>query len=172
MITLYLARHGETEQNLAHIYQGQMPGKLTQLGEQQAAELGERLADVHFDSLVSSDLARAMRTVEIAFGDRKIPHITTPLLREIDWGSWTGLTIRDVNFDCRAKDAETDEMLYERAGNFLAFLKEHFEGQTILAVGHGMINRNIVAQIQHLPYEQVHEIPIFKNCEHRIFHLS
>ena len=29
MITLYLARHGQTEQNLAHIFQGQMPGNLT-----------------------------------------------------------------------------------------------------------------------------------------------
>lgn len=171
MITFYLARHGETEQNLAHIYQGQMPGKLTQLGEQQAAEMGKQLIDVHFDSLVSSDLARAIHTVEIAFGNRKKPHITTPLLREIDWGSWTGLSIRDVNFDCRAEDAETDEMLYERAGKFLEFIKEHFDGQTILAVGHGMINRNIVAQLQHLPFDQVHEVPIFKNCEYRIFQL-
>lgn len=169
MITLYLARHGETEQNLAHIYQGQMPGTLTQLGERQAAELGVRLADVAFDTLVSSDLTRAMRTVEIAFGDRSIPHVTTPLLREIDWGSWTGLTIRDVNFDCRAEDAETDEMLYERAGKFLAYLRANFEGQTILAVGHGMINRNIVAQLEQLGADHVQEIPIFKNCEHRIF---
>ena len=171
MITLYLARHGETEQNLAHIYQGQMPGKLTRLGEQQAAEMGKSLKDLSFDTLVSSDLARAIKTVEIAFDDKSFPHVTTPLLREIDWGSWTGLTIRDVNFDCRAEDAETDEMLYERAGKFLAYIKEHFDGQTIFAVGHGMINRNIVAQIQHLSFEQVHDIPIFKNCEYRIFHL-
>ena len=171
MITFYLARHGETEQNLAHIYQGQLPGKLSPLGEEQAAEMGKQLADIHFDSLVSSDLTRAIKTVEIAMGDRNLPHITTPLLREIDWGSWTGLSIRDVNFDCRAEDAETDAQLYERAGKFLEFLKEHFDGQTILAIGHGMINRNIVAQIQHLPYEEVHAIPIFKNCEYRIFQL-
>ena len=59
MITLYLARHGQTEQNLAHIFQGQMPGNLTALGRQQAAELGERLREIPFDSLLSSDLARA-----------------------------------------------------------------------------------------------------------------
>lgn len=93
MITLYLARHGQTEQNLAHIFQGQMPGNLTDLGRQQAAELGERLKAVTFDSLLSSDLARAYDTVEIACGDRHLPHYTTPLLREIDWGSWTGLAI-------------------------------------------------------------------------------
>lgn len=168
MITLYLARHGQTEQNLAHIFQGQMPGNLTALGRQQAAGLGEQLKAVTFDSLLSSDLARAYDTVEIAFGDRHLPHYTTPLLREIDWGSWTGLAItQERSLAMRPADAESDAQLYERAAHFITYLKELFEGQTVLAVGHGMINRRVIAQIEGLPLERVKEVPLFTNCEYR-----
>lgn len=168
MITLYLTRHGQTEQNLARIFQGQMQGTLTEEGKRQAAELGERLADIHFDTLISSDLDRARKTVEIAFGNRNIPHMTTPLLREIDWGSWTGQPIPSIRLQ-RPADAETDEMLYTRAGKFLEYLKTNFDGQTLLAVGHGMINRRIVACLENLSEDQIKEVPVFSNCEYRIF---
>lgn len=168
MITLYLARHGQTEQNLAHIFQGQMPGNLTALGRQQAAELGERLRAIPFDSLLSSDLARAYNTVEIACGDRHLPHYTTPLLREIDWGSWTGLDITpERSLLMRPADAESDAQLYERAARFVDYVRSHFEGQTLFAVGHGMINRRVIAQIEGLPLERVKEVPLFTNCEYR-----
>ena len=36
MITLYLARHGQTEENIARIFQGHMPGTLTVEGIAQA----------------------------------------------------------------------------------------------------------------------------------------
>ncbi|WP_297902748.1 histidine phosphatase family protein [uncultured Parabacteroides sp.] len=170
MITLYLTRHGQTEQNLAHIFQGQMQGTLTEEGKRQAAELGEQLAGVHFDTLISSDLDRARKTVEIGFGNRNIPHITTPLLREIDWGSWTGQPIPATRLH-PPLDAETDEMLYMRTGKFLDYLKANFDGQTVLAVGHGMINRRIVACLENLDKDQVKKVPVFSNCEYRIFRI-
>lgn len=45
MLTMYLARHGETEENRAQILQGQIGGHLTELGISQAHKLGEKLAD-------------------------------------------------------------------------------------------------------------------------------
>lgn len=43
MITIYLARHGQTEENISRIFQGHLPGHLTEEGKQQAVELGKRL---------------------------------------------------------------------------------------------------------------------------------
>lgn len=42
-ISLILSRHGETEENILHIMQGQMPGHLSALGKQQAEQLAELL---------------------------------------------------------------------------------------------------------------------------------
>ena len=47
MTTLYLARHGETIDNANKIMQGQTQGRLTDNGRKQAAELADRLSEVH-----------------------------------------------------------------------------------------------------------------------------
>ena len=63
MITLYLARHGQTEENMARIFQGHMPGTLTVEGIAQAEALRDTLRDISLDAVVSSDLKRCVDTV-------------------------------------------------------------------------------------------------------------
>ena len=109
MLTIYLARHGQTEENLERIFQGHLPGRLTEEGKKQAEQLGERLKDIHLDAVVSSDLQRVQDTVRLALGNRPIPWETNPLFREIDWGSWTGLPIDSVDKSCILGDAESRE---------------------------------------------------------------
>ena len=58
MIEVYLARHGQTEENISRIFQGHLPGRLTEEGKRQAVELGEKLKDIELDAIVSSDLQR------------------------------------------------------------------------------------------------------------------
>ena len=55
MIEVYLARHGQTEENISQIFQGHLPGRLTEEGKRQAVELGEKLKDIELDAIVSSD---------------------------------------------------------------------------------------------------------------------
>ena len=169
MITLHLARHGQTEENLAHIFQGHLPGTLTEEGKNQARELGEKLSTVPLDAIISSDLKRTTDTVKIAMGKRDIPWATTPLLREIDWGVWTGLRINSVDTNRPPQSVETVEQLYERAGNFLQFLHSHYEGKRVLVVGHGQINRCIQAHILRLGTDRLRTIPHMENAEMRTF---
>ena len=91
MITLYLARHGQTEENMTRIFQGHMPGTLTVEGIAQAEALRDTLRDISLDAVVSSDLKRCVDTARIAVEGRNLPWEKMVLLREIDWGSWTGL---------------------------------------------------------------------------------
>ena len=169
MIKIYLARHGQTEENLARIFQGHLPGTLTTEGREQARILGEKLKDVELDAVVSSDLQRCKDTVEIAVGNRCLPWVTTPLLREIDWGSWTSLYIKDVDLTHFPADVETEPMLYARAARFLQFLKEHYNGKRLLIVGHGLINRAVQAHLQGVYLEQLRTVPKMNNAELREF---
>ena len=194
MITMYLVRHGQTEENLKRIFQGHLPGVLTEEGRQQAVQLHAQLLGLPLDAVVSSDLQRVIDTVNLAFtgsttgadsetvfpdgelselqvplDGRKIPWEKTQLLREIDWGSWTGISIDSVDRSQLPADAETKEMLYERAGRVLAYLKAHYEGKTILVVAHGLVNRSIQAQIEGVGVEHLYDVPHMKNAEIRKF---
>ncbi len=166
--TLYLVRHGQTKENLARVFQGHLPGELTDEGLAQARRLAEELKTTAFDRIISSDLERARRTAEILRGDRDIPFETTPLLREINWGSLTGKPIVNLRFFQRPADAETELQLYRRAERFLDEVHRRYEGQTLLVVGHGKINCQINAVIYGLPVERVPSIPKFQNCECRV----
>lgn len=63
---LILARHGETEWNVAGRAQGRADSPLTAAGLEQAEALGRRLASLGVEHIVSSPLTRARRTAEIA----------------------------------------------------------------------------------------------------------
>lgn len=171
MITLYLARHGQTEENIARIFQGHLPGTLTAEGIAQAKALHDTLLDVPLDTVISSDLKRCEDTVRIAVGDRNLPWEKTALLREIDWGSWTGLAIKEVDLKHIPADVETEAMLYERAGRWVDYVKRHYAGKRILAVGHGLINRAVQAHIQGITREHLRSVPRMNNAELRWFEL-
>lgn len=171
MITLYLVRHGQTEENIARIFQGHLPGTLTAEGIAQAKALHETLLDVPLDAIVSSDLRRCVDTARIAVGDRGLPWEQTALLREIDWGSWTGLAIKEVDLRHIPADAETEKMLYERAERFLDYLKRQYEGRRVLAVGHGLINRAVQAHILGVTLQHLRSVPKMDNAEVRRFRL-
>ena len=169
---LLLIRHGETVDNVSHIMQGQTQGQLTEHGIEQARLLGQRLATEHIDGFVASDLRRAIDTcVEIAAphfgGDRSEARsaiVQTPLLRERDWGSFTGRFIPDLKDAPWTDDIETTEHMKLRATNFLKFIRERFEGMTIAAVGHGIINKAIQSVYWNKP---MHEIERMENAEVR-----
>lgn len=172
MMTIYLARHGQTEENLARIFQGHLPGRLTAEGKEQARILGVRLQNIAIDMVVSSDLQRCKDTVQLAVGERQLPWVTTPLLREIDWGSWTGLYIKDVDLTCFPADVETEPKLYDRAAQFLQWLKQNYDGRRILVVGHGLINRAVQAYIEGITLQQLRSVPKMNNAELRTFTLE
>lgn len=169
MTTIYLTRHGQTEENLMRIFQGHMPGKLTEEGIEQAQNLGKELRNIHLDCILSSDLQRVVDTVNYAMTDRELPWEKTELLREINWGSWTGIKIDSVNTKNPPKDAETKEMLYERGRRIVEYIKEKYEGKHVLVVAHGLINRSIQAHIIDVAIKDLYKIPHMKNGEVRKF---
>ena len=62
----------------------------------QAARLGERLADVPVDRLVSSPAERCLRTLEPLASALGLPIETDDRLSEVDYGEWTGRALKDL----------------------------------------------------------------------------
>ena len=94
MTTLYLVRHGETVDNANQIMQGQTQGELNENGIRQALEVSEAWKDRPIDVVIASDLKRSIDTARIIAEPHGLEVITTPLLRERDWGSFTGRFIQ------------------------------------------------------------------------------
>lgn len=170
MTRLYLVRHGLTFDNAAKILQGQVQGELNPVGIQQAEAVRDKMKNAKIDAFVSSDLHRSMQTCEIiaAPHDKKVE--TTVLLRERDWGSMTGKFIPDLPKDPKdwPKDVETIPHLKARAQNFLTWLKVTYPGKTVLAVGHGIVNKAIQSVYFKKP---MNEIPRMDNAEVRVLDL-
>ena len=95
MTTIYLTRHGQTEWNKARIMQGWQNAPLTQLGKDQATQLGKRLKTISFDAIYSSDSGRAFHTAQLIGQHRNFKITKIPSLREINLGEWEGKSIQE-----------------------------------------------------------------------------
>lgn len=168
MTTLYLVRHGETIDNVRQIMQGQTQGELTENGILQARQVAEELKDVDFEAVVASDLKRSIDTAKIVAAPHQLEVLTTPLLRERDWGGFTGRYIPDLKGEVWPDDIETLENLLSRAGEFIAYIRDTFPGKKVVAVGHGIINK----AIQAVYYQKsMSEIQRMSNAEVRVLEL-
>ena len=168
MTTLYLVRHGETIDNVNRIMQGQTQGELTAAGVEQARKVAADMAEVAIDAFVSSDLKRAVDTCKIIAEPHCREVETTQLLRERDWGGFTGRYIPDLKDAVWPDDIETVEAMKERAARFISYIKERYPSSTVLAVGHGIINK----AVQSVFYgKEMKDIPPMRNAEVRVLEL-
>lgn len=94
--TLLLARHGQSDWNAARRWQGFADRPLTERGRAEAAALAARLADIPLDGVYSSDLQRARETAAAVARSQGLETIERPELREVNVGSWEGLTAEEA----------------------------------------------------------------------------
>ena len=91
---VYLARHGETAWSLSGQHTGLTDLPLTQHGEHNARNLGERLKGLQFETILTSPLQRAARTCELAgFGAKA--KVDRDLV-EWDYGQYEGRRSADI----------------------------------------------------------------------------
>ena len=166
---LFLVRHGETVDNARQIMQGQTQGCLNEKGREQARVVAERLATEPVDAIVASDLRRAIQTAEMIAEPHGLPVVTTPLLRERDWGGFTGRFIPELKGEVWPDDIESEEALLSRARTFLIYITATYPGKRVVAVGHGIFNKAILAVYAQCPMREVQRM---MNAEVRILTVS
>ncbi len=101
MATVILLRHGRTSANASGTLAGRTPGvHLDDLGLEQAARAGERLAVVPLAELVSSPLERCRETARAVSTRQPGGHgkrvRTDRRLTECDYGEWQGRPLREL----------------------------------------------------------------------------
>jgi probable phosphoglycerate mutase len=143
MTEILLVRHAETDWNRDSRWQGHADPPLNETGRAQARALAEALAGERVDAINASDLRRAFETAEIigeALGVQVTPDSG---LREIDVGSWSGLTRDEVaeRFpDWQTHDGETPEELQARVvAAVRGIAARHPDGHVVIVTHGGSI---------------------------------
>ena len=149
MTTILLARHGETDWNRQGRFQGHADPPLNATGRAQAAELAAELKAVGLAAVYSSPLRRALETAQAVAAEHGLDPVAVDALREVDVGSWQGLTrveietqfpeqfARWLDYDQGWEDGESYEEMGRRAVAALLELAVAHEDERILAVTHG-----------------------------------
>lgn len=141
MITITFETHSTTVDNEAKLAAGWYDVALSELGEQQARDLGERRRGEHFDVVFCSDLQRSYRTAEIAFRG-KFPIIRDARLRECNYGTYnrqlkeTVDALREQYLTVPFPEGESYQDTSERMKSFLRDLLAGYDGKHVLIVGH------------------------------------
>src|SRR3954447_11409482 len=171
-----LARHGETDWNREGRWQGQTGPGLNDLGRIQARSLADRLAREPIDAVYTSDLPRALETAGILAERIGLTPIEEPGLREVDVGSWAGLTREEVrrrdpsgyerwvSGEAGWQGGETYEDMHRRAVDAISRLVERHAGGTIAAVAHGGVVRAIAAHAAGLERHDRRRVGGAANC--------
>ena len=166
---LYVVRHGQSVHNRDYITSGHVDPPLTELGVIQANKTRERLADIVFDEVYSSDLERAIHTAEIIAG-KSVPNSHRLVaLRERSFGDFDGKseTLLDDHADSLrsafnalpdddqwrfkwSPDIESDDELSQRIIGALEKIALENAGKTILVASHGGAIRTMLIKLQRL----------------------
>ena len=172
-------RHGQTDWNAQHRWQGQADIPLNELGREQARAAAPTLAGYGITHLYSSDLIRARETASILADVIGVPVVSDDRLREIDVGDWCGRTKEEIGSDfVRALVLEeagehvirgsTGESVREVAGRTAAALDEISRGlpedAVVAVVMHGLAARVGAFEMMGLSPDQAKAFRGLENC--------
>ena len=143
MIELVYETHSLTLDNERGFATGWLPGELSPQGRELARELGERRRDDGIAAIFTSDLRRAVETVEIAFGGSAIPIHQDARLRECDYGELNGASVAEIEavradrIERPFPGGESYMDVVHRTRDFLDDLLREHDGERVLVVSHG-----------------------------------
>lgn len=179
---VYFFRHGETEWNKEHRYQGAMNSPLTVFGKKQidlVSEIFERepCLPVPLKAYVSP-LGRAIETAEILGKHIEIEIVLDARLREVSLGSWDGMTQEEIqklyphalegtkpyNWYFNSPDGET---LISAKKRIVSWLTE-VSGQNVCAVAHGLIGRILMGVYLGLNDDELLKLAIAQDAYYKI----
>lgn len=147
---LWLVRHGETDWSASGRHTGRTDVLLNDAGRLAAKELGVRLGGEQFDRILTSPMARARETCELAgFGGGAL---ATGDLSEWDYGRYEGVTTKEIRlsrpdwnlFTDGCPDGESPVDVTRRADQVIARIRES-EGRAIV-FAHGHVLRVLAAR--------------------------
>jgi len=169
MTRIILVRHGQTEWNRVERFRGRADVPLNETGLAQAEAAGKRVAaEWQPVAVYSSPLSRAVKTAEAIAKHFNLLVQIHDGLADIDYGQWQGLTPDEARERwpaalhawynepevARIPGGETLADLRVRGMAAVNELAARHAGQTIVLVGHTVINRAILLGVLGLSNER------------------
>lgn len=166
---LIIWRHGQTTYNAAGIWQGQLDVPLSDVGRDQARRGAAALLAYDIDAIWASDLSRASATAQALAALVDLPITYDQRFREIDAGSWAGLTAAEVSQrdpdlhrliesgqdGRRGGDGETvAEVTARMRAGVAELLPTLADGQTVVLATHGLAGRSLLTSLAGFSHEQ------------------
>ena len=174
---LYMMRHGETDWNKQHLWQGRTDIPLNEKGRYVAKLTQEGLKDIPFDLAYCSPLCRAKETAQIVLDGRDIPLIEDERIIEMGFGPYEAQDMRQLDQRMRTffehpeqydvpEGAESFEEVLEREASFLNELcaKKEYQDKTILIATHGAALSGLLCLIKKNPISKFWLKNVHKNC--------
>lgn len=182
MLNIYIARHGQNEDNANGILNGHRDMPLTAIGIQQARELavGIKGVGIIFDAVYTSPLSRAHVTGKTVCEELDMPEpIVLDSLIERDFGTMTGQRAEDIEHLCGTDIIKTETITYflsppgaetfpellDRARGVLDQVRAKHPSGSILLVTHGDFGKMLYAAFYGLPWQDMLTGFHFGNCE-------
>lgn len=157
--------HSLTVDNERGLATGWLPGEVSERGRLLARELGERRREDGIAAVYTSDLARAVDTVEIAFAGADVPIRLDPRLRECDYGELNGQPVarfdgeRLRRIDEPYPGGESYRQVVERVRSFLDDVSSEHDGERVLVVGHAATRFALEHLLGGTPLEELVDAP-------------
>lgn len=176
--TVVFWRHGRTEWNEQHRFQGQTDIPLDEVGLEQANEAARLLAGLRPSRIISSDLVRASRTAQALSELVNLNVDTFAGLRETNAGTWEGQTrealIANHGDELAAWAAGSNlrpgggETRMEVAHRVIEVINRELNSvgsqETLVVVTHGGSARAAIAMMLELPPEHWAALGVLSNC--------
>jgi len=144
---LYVLRHGETNENITGIMQGNMETVLNEVGRSQAISVQDKVKKAGIDLVISSPKKRAVETAQLAAPN--IPLILDDRLLSRNHGEFEGMRRDEVNLqdywniklNKQFEKAESMGEIFNRVSSLLNDISINYSDKTVLLVTHSGITR-------------------------------
>lgn len=154
---LFVLRHGETNENITGMMQGDMDTVLNEKGCNQALSVRDKVLENNIDLVISSPKKRAIKTAELAAPN--IPLILDDRLRSRNHGEFEGMRRDEININDywnikknnQYIKAESVQDLFDRVESLLKDVKEKYNDKNVLLVTHSGIVRILYYYFNGIP---------------------
>lgn len=175
--TLYLIRHGESEQNIANVMSGMTNTKISASGIQQCKRLSAAFMNKKIDFIFSSPLDRAIQSAKLIFPEFKERIIVSDFLREFNYGTYEGHS-RDNYLETEDKvidmwlnspsnltfpDGDNINKHTEFVYSGVLQTINKYDGQNLVYITHRTTIRLLIAKFLNLNLDYFRRIPC-SNC--------
>lgn len=173
MKQVFVVRHGETDNNKAHIIQGRsLDASINELGCLQAEAIARALEQYDIQKIVCSGLKRTHETAEPLASVRGLTPEKYPELDEIDFGILEGKKFEDIeqqvmdvheqwksgNVDFAPEDGESPREAFARANDKAEEVLKSSAEHTIVFVIHGRLTRVLLSEWLGYGLKNMHKV--------------